>query len=230
MKDVIDLTDSPPPRESKKRRPAAVEHGPQHAGGGQQALIQRVLLLLPHADREVVARALECHKALGEEAALEAVVNELLSSSDGTSGGDGARPAAEGGAPMTDAQLAAQLAALEAGKQQAVDRALACSLAAQNQSAHASVPSARSSPFPLETSSLQQETGKTEGILAALLACLEAAATPDYDAYVCVDVAMYEGQWDKGDDLFSLAIFFPGLIRDHVFLFVTLYFDRRVGP
>lgn len=42
-------------------------------------ITKRVLAVVPHADHAAVERAIECHKALGGQAVLEAVVDELLS-------------------------------------------------------------------------------------------------------------------------------------------------------
>jgi hypothetical protein len=217
MVEVIDLTNSPPPKrargvESSKERAGAGnddeanvcidldgEAGASRATVGEnkveKARIGRVLAILPTVSRDSIVIALSSCKTMTDDAAVESALSALLASSSSAS---------------TDEELAARLAAAEQRAVLSSDRELACRLAAADQRGvassdgdlfqHKSEDAGKAAPR--QPGGIESEkTGKTEGVLEALHLRLmeEAAETAHYEAYICTDTVLYSSvRGDKG--------------------------------
>lgn len=216
MVEVIDLTNSPPPKrargvKSSKERADADnddeanvcidldgEAGAPREDMVEKARIGRVLAILPTVSPDSIVMALSSCKTMTDDDAVESALSTLLASSSSAS---------------TDEELAARLAAAEQRAVLSSDRELACRLAAADQRGVASSDgdlfqhtgqksedagkAAPRQPGGIES----EQTGRTEGVLEALHLRLieEAAETVHYEAYICTDTVLYSSvRQDKG--------------------------------
>jgi len=183
MGDVVDLTDSPCPSPSAsthgKRVRAVCEVIDLDAVGSAEKRLrtcrEKIALIVPSASPAAVEDALNrCSKTMDVDAVVEAVCSELLFADSSA---------------LTDEQFAARLVKEDEECVASSDRELARSLAAQDAAAPAAVHphGSQSTPYWDET------TGKTEGIMQALLSCLvqECKCKHDYDAYVCTNITAF---------------------------------------
>jgi hypothetical protein len=178
MVEVIDLSeDSPPP--SKRQRSGEQDKN--------SARLERVRAILPTAEHDAILRALGRCKMMPDDAAVQWAVGELL------------LPANSRQAPLlTDAELAARLAAEDQRELASSDRELARRLAGQERHGSGAGEDGRGKDLVAIEG---EQTGATHGVLEALHQRLisEAAATPDYEAFVCSDTVLYSSvRGDKG--------------------------------